>query len=250
MQQPQKELTRTNEVMTAGITNIPLTYPAKIFFNCETESHFMESRYILQRYGLSYEERYNKANGHYFLQTTNEIESVTLKQIWRNFKSLRPKFNSRWRYFYWELDSLDNFEVIVDVYKYLRLPVYAHRSMRGWHFISIKPISMDLFQWAVDKVRWTNEDYPPITLRIKPNKYIGEPEVFNDGLILSETNHSDTTQLVKWIKEQNFVRISEGYQLVWYSLKQAKEHENDSLEKRTELFEQQIEEYSKTGVIE
>lgn len=213
-------LVRTEENITAGITNIPLTKPAKIFFNCDNENDYYSALYLMEQYDLPVETRFTRVTGKYFIQTIEEIDSATIKQIWRNFKSYRPKFNSDWRYLFWELDNQEpkEFEIVLQTFRYLSLPVYVHKTMRGWHFLSVKPITKQIFRWAIQQLRHTNEDYPPITLRIKPNKYVNEQAIFNEGFIMSEKFHSDTKYLRDWIIAKDYDKIGQQYQLVWYRI--------------------------------
>lgn len=216
------ELVRTDQVITAGITNIPLTKPAKIYFT--TELNDLASIEAIYRIYETYHIHATRTDNHFknstFFISNDLVDSTTIKSIFRNWRTLHPKLLTDWRYLFWELDSKNEIDLqtVIDVYNYLELPVYIHNSMRGYHFMSVKPIKKAVMQWASQQLRKTNDTYPPITIRIKPNKWVGEESEYQKGWIISSTFHSDTQQLMKWILAQNFTKIGEQYQLVWYSI--------------------------------
>ena len=214
-------LIRTGDMETCGITNIPLTKPAKLFFVSNTDNKFdIETIYqIYESLHVDFTRHDLIHSGKTRFVSTNEIESNQLKMVWRNFKSLYPKFESKWRYFFWELDGLgvSNKDEILSIYKALRLPVYYHKTMGGYHFLSVKPIPLDTFKQIITQVRMTNISFPAITLRIKPNKYVDEGLVFNDGNIVSDADHSDTFELRNCLISQNIEPLLQKYQIVYYS---------------------------------
>lgn len=218
-------LVRTSELVTCGITNIPLTKPARLFFIIPNK----DNEKINQVYSI-----YNSIDCQFTRKdllhsgmtrfiSKDDIPSNFIKMVWNNFRSLKPKFQSSWRYFLWELDGQEYYNTIVELYNKLHLPVYIHRSMRGWHFISIKPIEFKLWKQLTEQIQYTNPTFPRITLRVKPNKYLEEEKIFNDGFIMGNY-HSDTHQLRNWIEHGNYDKIGERYQLVYYNF-DGKEHD-------------------------
>lgn len=214
------EFQRTQEKITCGITNIPLTRPAKLFFVIDTKDKesIKTIQTIYSTYQILYKIREIKSSEKTTFISYDEIPSAFIKTIWRNFKTLHPKFQSNWRYPLWELDSRDDslLQEVISIYKLLRLPVYIHKTLRGYHFICIKPITVELHKYAMNTVQVTNPTFPRISLRIKPNKYIDEDLIFNEGWIVSDARHADTYQLRDWIISQNYTKIGEHYQLVYY----------------------------------
>lgn len=214
-------LIRTSDVETCGITNIPLTKPARLFFVCNTTDG-----YDINKIYSVYESLHCEFTRHDLIHSGKtrfisklELESKDLKMVWRNWKSLYPKFETQWRYFFWELDgaSVNEKDNIIEIYKSLRLPVYVHKTMGGYHFLSVKPIPLTTFQDIVSQVRKTNVSFPAITLRIMSNKYIDELEIFNDGYIISDVLHNDTFELRNCIYHQNIEPLLQKYQIVYYS---------------------------------
>lgn len=212
-------LQRTREQLTAGIVNVPLSKPAKLFFISEIDK-VIDIYLCLESFGISFSRTDNIFTNKSFFISNEMIEPVILRQVFRNFRQLRPKIQSDFRYLFWELDdkSSVNMDMVLAIYRFLQLPVYIHETMRGYHFISIKPIPKDIWQWAIKKLHDTNPSFPRITLRIKPNKYVDEEKIFYKGFIMSEKLHTDTKQLRDMIVAQNFDKLQQLYQIVWYPL--------------------------------
>lgn len=213
------QLQRTSEQMTAGICNIPLTYPAKVFFS-PARDKLQEVLDLFESFKISYIASPIRTLDKTHVISVDVIEPTVLKMIWRNFKTYRPHFKSDYRYLFWEIDNKEESELdkVLAIYNYLLLPVYVHETMRGYHFISIKPVRKDVWQYAISKLRETNLSYPPITLRILPNKYEGESEVWNKSFIISRKHHADTQELHQLMQSQNITKLGEKYVVVQYPI--------------------------------
>lgn len=212
-------LIRTKEEITCGITNIPLSKPAKVYLDTINDNTSLVYS-LFESLKIPFSRKDNNYTGQSTFSSDNYLESNTVKLIWRNFKSLHPKFITEYRYLFWEIDSQDTLLIteVMDMYKFLNLPVYVHKTMRGYHFISVKPIKDILWQEAVRALRKTNISYPPITLRINPNKYINEEKVFYDGFLYMPKIHKDTEQIRNYILGKKFDLIGQKYQLVYYHI--------------------------------
>jgi len=215
---------RTKESITCGITNIPLTKPSRVYFVVD-ELDVNKVYDMFESLDIHFYREDNNFNRKVYFNSLIELDSKTIKLIWRNYKSLHPKFTSNWRYLFWEIDNTaeQTLTEVLDVYRILKLPVYAHRSMRGWHFLSIKPIEESVWKYATTLIRKTNEKYPPITLRINPNKYENESIIFAEGFCIEPSKHSDTRQLRDLILAKKFTTLGEKYQLVYYHIDKIKE---------------------------
>lgn len=232
MHSPNIFLTRTEHNLTCGIVNIPLTKPAQIYFNYNWKDNIKIAEDIIQVFNAFNipHSKIDKPFAHKTMFTSNEeIESKIIKMIWRNYKSLRPKLISKWRYLMWEIDTLDKntLDTVIQIYSRLNLPVYVNRSMRGYHFMSVKPILESVWSSAIESLRPTNLDYPPITIRVNPNKYIGEESVFFEGFIISSAYHADTNELRRLINEHDYTKLGEKYYLVWYNIDKKETEENE-----------------------
>lgn len=208
-------LERTAEKVTAGIVNIPLTKPAFIYFNAKRED-VRKVTDMLDSFKLNYNVDYK--NNRFHVRTIEQVESNIMKQIWRNYKSLRPHFESQYRYLFWEIDTKDNdvLAEVIAVYRRLQLPIVFHPSMRGYHFMSVKPLDMQVWRESVKELRHTNLEYPPLTLRLKPNKYLGEVTEFNRVMVISTAYHSDSVELKNLIHTQQIEKIAQKYYVVYY----------------------------------
>ena len=218
---------RTKDILTCGITTTPLSYPARIFFihNLDRKDSIDLTYYILEEQKISFERNDMPNKNQCYISSINEIDTKTIKYIFRNFRNLHPKLNSNWRLPFWEIDTKDAeiLELVLNMYRFMKLPVYVHETTMGYHFLCVKPIPKEKYSWMIKELRHTNKKYPPITLRIKPNKYIGEENVFFKGNIISDVNHTDTERLKTWIEKQDFVKIGQQYQIVWYSFEEKQE---------------------------
>lgn len=215
-----QSLERTAEKFTAGIVNIPLTKPAFIYFNKQKED-VKTTTDVLDSLNLNYNIEYktnHDGKGVFHIRTTEQVESNVIKNLWRNFKSIRPHIDTQYRYLFWEIDTrdMDVFAEVIAVYRKLQLPIVFHPSMRGFHFMSVKPLDKQVWKDAIKELRFTNLEYPPLTLRIKPNKYLGEVTEFNQARVISTSYHADSTELAKWIHTQQIAKISHKYYVVWY----------------------------------
>lgn len=85
------------------------------------------------------------------------------------------------RYCFFELDSpvsLDIVSRVMESYKDLDVPLYMHTTgtvdFVGWHFVSDKLIHKDRYADWFKSIHHHNPECPMMTLRITPNKWVGE----------------------------------------------------------------------------
>lgn len=242
-------MTNPNPIITCGITNVPLTKPAKVYFNIPFDAFTnLELVYsIFENLKIPIKRIDNNYMQMAYITTLNEVDTKIIKMIFKNFRTLRPKLNSNWRYLFWEIDNQDEellYEVL-EIYRFMKLPVYVHKTMRGYHFLSVKPIQDNVFQWCISNIRRTNIKYPPLTLRIKPNKYPNEKEIWNEGFIISDTYHADTKYLRDWIVNQDYIKLQEHYQIVWYPLIKTQEELDAMTYEQRLIYEQEQIDYEK-----
>lgn len=159
----------------------------------------------------------------------------------------KPKVMKGFRYLFWEIDNQDLqlLQEVLLVYRHYGLSVYYHKSMRGYHFFSLKPMEIGLWSKAVTDLRPTNEMYPPITLRIKPNKYVNELKAFRDGFIhayYANIYLEKLAQLRLWIERQNIGLINKYYYVVSYHMDNNDIDHKLTLKEREQEFLDQIRE--------
>lgn len=230
---------RTHETMTAGIVNIPLTKPARLFFYIDSNGKQILD--MFQSYKIGYQ-MIKLPSGKIQVISLEELHPSVIKNIFHNFRSLKPKLFSNWRYLFWEIDNqeLENLNIVTEIYRELRLPYYCHKTMRGYHFISVKPILKDIWQNAISLLRPTNESFPPVTLRVLANKYYHELKFFQNGYIVSGYDHSDTEQIRRYINNQDLQKLQEHYFIVWYKIPQQEDLDKMNLDQRTVFQDEQI----------
>lgn len=216
----QSNPVRTNEEFTTGIVNVPQNTPAKLYFVCLNDAHIRRARLTFASENIGYEELPKRKRT--IIQSLGVLDNKLVQKIREdNFDLVKDKLLKRiseYRYLFFELDSLDSdqFNFVLDVYKKYQLPVYYHRSMRGWHFLCVKPVKEDIWQTALTEIKPLNMACPHITLRIKPNKWIGEMQVFRVGNIWMPALHSDTERLKNWMELQDYYHLKKQYMIVNY----------------------------------
>lgn len=215
-------IAKTERKLTCGITNIPLTKPAKITF-LEDLDNLDNLQKIIQFYksmNIEYTSNTNKHSKTVLFSSTNELDYKTIQMTWRNFKTLHPKFDSQWRYLFWEIDTFDtdSLQRVVNIYSYLKLPLYFHKTKRGYHFFTLRPILDNVMLYAVKQMRETNKDYPPITLRVNANKHDNELEDFKQHVFIWSKPDYDLRMFAEAIGKQDFTYLEQKYQLVWYPI--------------------------------
>lgn len=129
-----------------------------------------------------------------------------------------PKLDSSSRYLFFEIDELNqsSFDEVMNLYKEFHLPVYVHRSMRGFHFLSVQPIAKELYQNLIKRIKHLNPKCPHVTIRIEPNKWQGEKHVWCDGAIISETFNKDLANLREWMIRGRYDKLRANYRIVKY----------------------------------
>ena len=130
------------------------------------------------------------------------------------------------RYPFFEYYNLDKFKVkrIMNHYKEFKIPFYMHRTMRGWHFLSTMSLHKDVYAEWIKPIMRLNSKCPMVTLRVKANKWIGEKDIWKQGLIvLNECDnyleHNYYLQSLKnEIEKQQLGLIRNQYYLVHYRM--------------------------------
>ena len=232
-------------IITAGLINIPLTKPAKVFFisdvvnDEENEGYILQIHYMLKSMHIEYNIDKRYPTNRTFITSNEEIPSSKIKNIFRNFRNLHPHVDSKWRYLNWEIDEQSDITLnyVMDVYRTLELPIYVHKSFRGYHFISLKPIDKDDWHTAIIALRDTNHRYPPQTLRIMANKYPNEIEYFKQGFVCADARHSDTYEFKRLLEAQDIQSIQQKYWIVYYPLPEQNKLDNMTYHERA-LFQQ------------
>ena len=126
------------------------------------------------------------------------------------------------RYPFFELDNYGYFLKVMSAYEDLKLPVYAHKTMRGYHFISLVALQKECYaQWIKPLMKY-NPKCPMVTLRIKPNKWVDEQKVFQTGTIIpngaGDMAISELEKVKMWIEHQFIGLLKMNYYVVKYRM--------------------------------
>lgn len=221
----QESFQRTADIWTTGIVNIPLNVPAVLIFSPETQQEADNITNLLKSFNISFSQ--TKTRKKLIIKTVNEVSVQGIKLIAhemhiqsKNNSKTFPKMKrqTKMRYLYFELDTLeeDAINQVLEIYKFANLPVYYHRTMRGMHFLSIKPINENLWLFWLSKIKHLNPACPHVTLRIKPNKWVGEKDIWLQGWEYNPMNHGDTHKLKKIIENQDIPLLESKYFVVHY----------------------------------
>lgn len=126
------------------------------------------------------------------------------------------------RYPYFELDSSRGLVTVLQSYRERKIPVYVHQTMRGYHFLStVSMTTNDYLEW-IKPLMHLNPKCPMVTLRIKPNKWVGETDLWQRYDI--HDNNCDKEQLNRLIELQQMVTkqyiglLQNKYYLVRYRM--------------------------------
>ena len=234
---------QTNVTLTAGICNIPLTLPAIPYFISDNNFNTIDIENMLIAFKIDYVKS-KTASNRISIIGTHTIESKIIKQIFHNFRRLKPRLISEYRYLFWEIDNQDDkmLHEVLDVYRVLDLPVYVHKSYRGYHFLSVKPIEKQIWNYAIHILRNTNTSFPPVTLRVLANKYPNELFYYKQGFCVYPDNkiHKDTQYLHKWIEHQDIMALEQYYMIVFYRLPEQNKLDTMTIEQRDTFQQEQI----------
>jgi hypothetical protein len=111
---------------------------------------------------------------------------------------------------------------ILESYEDLKLPVYQHRTMRGVHFISLVALHKDCYNAWIQPLMKYNPKCPMVTLRIRPNKWIGEDKVFFEGGIITngagDMAISQLEQFKTLVERQTLSVLRQKYYIVNYRM--------------------------------
>jgi hypothetical protein len=234
---------QSSVTLTAGICNIPLTLPAIPYFISNEDKRTVEIERMFNAFNIKYTKLIT-ANNKTHIAGKEKIQSSIIKQIFHNFRTLKPRLISEHRYLFWEIDNQEeqSLHEVLALYRTLELPVYVHKSYRGYHSLSVKPIEKQVWNWAIQLLRRTNLRFPPVTLRVLANKYPNELDYFKEGFCIYPDNniHKDTAYLRKFIENQDVISLEHYYMIVFYRLPEQNKLDNMTLEQRDTFQYEQI----------
>ena len=205
------QLERTPDDFTTGIVNIPLNTPAFFFLKVRDMKLLQQAKDVFQEYLIPFEHEQKSRKA--ILKSSTMVDRKIINRIHHDYPQFEPTAMNYYRYVFFELDELNDKLVsfVLSVYQDYRLPVYYHRTMRGWHFFCVKPVDEPTYHEIMNKLKPLNMACPHVTMRIRPNKWVGEPEVFKIGNVVMPAKHSDTERFAKTIQEQTYARRMQAF---------------------------------------
>lgn len=131
------------------------------------------------------------------------------------------------RFFFFEVDLpyvSDEFQAVLDVYEHNGLDVLVHKTGNGWHFISPTLVTKEEWKHYHEILKGINKKCPMTTLRIEPNKYPQEREIWYiyDRFYYRFSDRPNSVELSnllnKWFKTDFKGTITTELKLVRYPL--------------------------------
>jgi hypothetical protein len=135
-----------------------------------------------------------------------------------------PKDNIDLRYLFFDFDRQDKYIAfdIMQVYNRHGLSCYAHKTMKGYHFINLLPLPKKEHAMILRELRILCDAIcPHNTLRVKTNKWKNEIELWKTGVIIRSPSDTHTDRLIllkKLIEEQNIAEIMKQFNYTMYKL--------------------------------
>lgn len=123
-----------------------------------------------------------------------------------------------------EIDNYnsDTRDFVTNCYKELGLDVLIHRSGLGYHWISPTLVPLSTWKKFHSTLKGINPKCPMTTLRIKPNKYPHEDQIWYNAEAWYRNNPNNSTEICnllnKWFGSYFFGQIITYPKIVRYPL--------------------------------
>jgi hypothetical protein len=131
---------------------------------------------------------------------------------------LDPKLRDS-RYTFFELDtkSIAQLREVWQCYMDNLEAVYIHETMMGYHFYNLTPINKEKYGKILRRIKHLNPECPMTTLRIIPNKWEHELELWKKGIIIGYPNLA-LSRFKEYLTTGANHMIINNYQVVRYPL--------------------------------
>jgi len=110
---------------------------------------------------------------------------------------------------FFELDNTDKRDLdrVLDNYRLFGLDCLYHRTRLGYHFLSPTVVSLDTWKQFMDNLKDLNKKCPMTTLRVQPNKYPNEDQIWYTSEILEFFNKARNSKpmcvlLYHWFRKR------------------------------------------------
>lgn len=112
------------------------------------------------------------------------------------------------RFFFFEVDNPNDIPKVVNLYESEEIDFLVHRTNKGFHFLSPTLIIKEYWKKLINELRDINIKCPMTCLRVEPNKYPNEPEVWytskTETFYNQEINSYDMCVYLNHIWKSNF----------------------------------------------
>lgn len=176
------ELQRTTDAFTMGIVNLPIL----------------------------------KDNGHAIMVEGKEGKLVPKTDVSKRFLFFELDDDDAFKMYNPHTPFVDAFNHVKDTYVNANLPVWIHKTMRGFHFFSLEPLEKDRYYLLMKQIKHLNPKCPMVTIRIKPNKWIGERKIWSQGSIIAKDFNKPLADLREWMQREYYDKIKANYRVVTY----------------------------------
>lgn len=202
---------RTIEEFTTGIVNVPMHMQRWLTLIARNSALIEEAEKVFKSYNITYNKELRRTKA--LFKSSQLVPIGVINEIKQRYAQYEPKGIGYYRYIFFELDDLteSNFNYVRSVFARYKLPVFYHRTMRGWHFFCIKPQTEELYVEIMNILKPLNMACPHVTMRIRPNKWEGEPAIFQIHGIDMPAFHEDTERFAKMILQQTYRHSMQSY---------------------------------------
>lgn len=127
------------------------------------------------------------------------------------------------RYTFFELDSksVKDLRIVFNAYMDYLNSVYIHETMKGFHFFNLKPVDKASYGLMMRQIKHLNTECPMTTLRILPNKWIGESRLWGNGQVIGKDKTLE--EFKSWLEGGSYHMIQNNYQVVRYKFERKQE---------------------------
>ena len=133
--------------------------------------------------------------------------------------------DSKSRFCFFEIDLADQHygDAVLAQYRLFKLDVLWHRTGNGRHFLSPTCVSKEIWKAFMEPLKHINPKCPMTTLRIKPNKYPNEEQIWYNYAYFTNRNLSRNSQemcrLLNRLFHTSFLgNVQTELKFVWYPL--------------------------------
>ena len=130
--------------------------------------------------------------------------------------------NSRYTFFELDTKDINKLRLVWTTYLNKLGSVFIHETMNGYHFYNLTPIDKEAYGKFMRNLKYLNPECPMTTLRIIPNKWMGEYRYWRNYQLLENLLMDDVKlkEFSKWLIGCSYNMIKCYYQVVRYPMEE------------------------------